>query len=156
VKDRRVLPDLESLSVAAAEMLADRIRTTVDQQGRCALVLTGGRTPRRMYELLAGRFGASVPWPQVDLFWGDERYVPPDDPQSNYHLAKVALLDHITIPPANVRPCTTGAPGSTSCCWGWRPMATSRRCSRDNRRCESETVGSWQQRSRPIPRADSP
>jgi 6-phosphogluconolactonase len=110
VKDRRVLPDLESLSVAAAEMLADRIRTTVDQQGRCALVLTGGRTPRRMYELLAGRFGASVPWPQVDLFWGDERYVPPDDPQSNYHLAKVALLDHITIPPANVRPMPTRHP----------------------------------------------
>lgn len=107
MRDRRVLPDLESLSLAVAEMLADHVRTAVDREGRCALVLTGGHTPRRTYGLLAGRFGASIPWPRVDLFWGDERYVPPDDPQSNYRLARVALLDHITIPPANVHPMPT-------------------------------------------------
>jgi 6-phosphogluconolactonase len=60
-----------------------------------------------MYELLAGRSGASVPWRQVDLFWGDERYLPPDHPQSNYHLARIALIDRVTIPPANVRPMPT-------------------------------------------------
>lgn len=107
MREVRVLSDLEALSLAVAEMLVGRISATVGRQGRCALVLTGGRTPRRMYEIWAERFGASVPWRQVDVFWGDERYVPPDDPQSNYRLARAALLDRVPIPPANVRPMPT-------------------------------------------------
>lgn len=106
--ERRVLPDLESLSLAAAEMLAGRINAAVDRRGRCALVLAGGRTPRRTYELLAERFGNVVRWPRVDLFWGDERYVGPDDPRSNYRLARSALLDRIPVPPLNVYPVPTG------------------------------------------------
>lgn len=106
--ERRVLPDLESLSLAAAEMLAGRINAAVDRRGRCALVLAGGRTPQRTYELLAERFGNAVRWARVDVFWGDERYVSPDDPRSNCRLARLALLDRIPIPPANVHPMPTG------------------------------------------------
>lgn len=105
--DLRILPDLESLSLAAAETLADQIRAVVSRQGRCALVLTGGRTPRRMYELLAERPDPAIPWSQVDLFWCDERYVPYDDPRSNYRLARDALLDRISIPARNVHPMPT-------------------------------------------------
>jgi len=88
-------------------MLAGRITAAVARQGRCALVLSGGRTPRRLYELLRGRFGQEIPWPQVDLFWSDERYVPYDDPQSNYGLARSALLGGISIPAENVHPMPT-------------------------------------------------
>jgi len=102
LRELRVLPDLESLSQAVAESLADRIGAAVAQRGRCALVLPGGRTPRRLYELLAERHATAIPWPRVDLFWGDERYVPPDDPRSNYRLARLTLLDRVAIPAGNV------------------------------------------------------
>jgi 6-phosphogluconolactonase len=107
LRELRILPDLESLSLAAAEALADRIIAAVGRRGRCALALTGGRTPRRMYELVAERFSALIPWAQVDLFWCDERYVPHEDPRSNYRLARLALLDRISIPPGNVHPMPT-------------------------------------------------
>ena len=103
----RVFPDLETLSLAAADALAEQIHAAVRERARCAVVLTGGRTPRRLYEILAGRFGATIPWKQVDLFWGDERYVPYDDPRSNYRLARLALLDHVAVPPENVHPMPT-------------------------------------------------
>jgi 6-phosphogluconolactonase len=60
-----------------------------------------------MYDLLAERFAAAIPWPHVDLFWCDERYVPYDDPRSNYRLARLALLDRISIPVGNVHPMPT-------------------------------------------------
>lgn len=103
----RVFADLEALSLAAAEALATQIQAAVQERGRCAVVLTGGRTPRRLYELLADQFGAAIPWKQVDLFWGDERYVPYDDSRSNYRLARLALLDHVAVPPEDVHPMPT-------------------------------------------------
>ncbi|MDR7551109.1 MAG: 6-phosphogluconolactonase [Armatimonadota bacterium] len=102
----RVLPDLESLSIALASALAGRIAAAA-RQGRCSVVLSGGRTPRRLYELLRDRFADRIPWPQVDLFWSDERYVPHDDPRSNYGMARLALLDGILIPAENVHPMPT-------------------------------------------------
>ncbi|MDQ7844657.1 MAG: 6-phosphogluconolactonase [Armatimonadota bacterium] len=102
-----IRPDLESLSAAVAEILAARIAAAAARQGRCSFVLSGGRTPRRLYELLRDRFADRIPWPQVDLFWSDERYVPYDDPQSNYRLAREALLDGIAIPVGNVHPIPT-------------------------------------------------
>lgn len=104
---REVFPDLESLSRATADATAVRLAEIAAARGRCAFVLTGGRTPRRMYELLAERHAVDVPWSRIDLFWGDERYVPHDHPQSNFLLAKTALLDRIPVPPANVHPMPT-------------------------------------------------
>ncbi len=64
----------------------------MDRAGEVSLVLSGGRTPARLYGLLAGQAGADVPWARVNVFWGDERCVPRDDERSNYHLALASGL----------------------------------------------------------------
>ena len=74
------------------------------------VALSGGSTPLQVYRLLASapaRF--PVRWESVQFFWSDERFVPPDDPQSNYRAACHALLDQLPCPPAGVFPMTTGA-----------------------------------------------
>ena len=60
-----------------------------------SLALSGGETARRCYEHLAGTAGSQIDWWKVDVYWGDERCVPHDDPASNYHLAREALLDRV-------------------------------------------------------------
>lgn len=102
-----VYPDLEAMSRAAARALVDRVRSAVESDGRCALALSGGNTPRALYRLLAEEYVDRVPWNQVDLFWGDERYVPADDPRSNYRMVKDVLLDRLPIPTKNVYPMPT-------------------------------------------------
>lgn len=102
-----VYPDVDTLSRAAARALAARTRTAVEAEGRCAVALSGGTTPRTLYRFLARDFAARIPWGQVDLFWGDERYVPPDDPRSNYAMAKETLIAHVPIPATNVHPMST-------------------------------------------------
>jgi 6-phosphogluconolactonase len=90
---------------ALARQGADRITTivaeAVRERGRALVSLTGGTTPRRTYEMLA-HDSARLPWAHLHLFWGDERHVPPDHKDSNYGMARDALLAHVTIPPANV------------------------------------------------------
>jgi 6-phosphogluconolactonase len=98
----RVLPDAESLAAAAADLVAARIVEGVRAAGRFTLVLAGGSTPRRAYELLAQRGAASLPWDRVHVFWSDERCVPPGDADSNFGAAKTSLLDRVAIPSANV------------------------------------------------------
>jgi len=73
-----------------------------------AICLSGGSTPRRLYERLAGPAIASrFPWPRVHWFWGDERFVPHDDPDSNYRMARDALLSRVPIPSDNIHPIPT-------------------------------------------------
>ena len=105
--DLRVLPDVAEMSLRAAEATVGTINGAVRVAGRCSLVLAGGSTPRMLYGLLASQFRAQVPWEQVHVFWGDERYVPPGDPRSNYRMAKEALLDHVPCPAANIHPMPT-------------------------------------------------
>ncbi len=105
-----VYPDLDAMSRAAARALVERVRTAVESAGRCALALSGGNTPRALYRLLATELSTRVPWGQVDLFWGDERDVPVDDPRSNFRMAKETLLDHVPIPAKNVHPISTALP----------------------------------------------
>ena len=70
---------------------------------RCRLALAGGSTPRAAYErLAAGSAENAVDWSRIDVFFGDERAVPPDDPASNFRMAKEALLDRVKIPEASV------------------------------------------------------
>lgn len=101
----RVYPDLETLSAAAASSVAASIREAVARSGRCVVALAGGRTPRRMYELLAE--DRDVPWRAVRLWWGDEWYVDRDHPASNYRMVRTALLDRVAIPQDNVHPMPT-------------------------------------------------
>jgi 6-phosphogluconolactonase len=105
--DLRVFVDVNELSLRAAEAAVRLINDSVRVQGRFSVALAGGSTPRSLYHLLASQFRDQIPWTKVHLFWGDERFVPPDDPQSNYRMAREALLDHVPCPAGNVHPMPT-------------------------------------------------
>lgn len=90
-----VFPDHDSLIRAAAEQVVQ-----IAAKGKCSLALCGGGTPKPLYALLAKE--QRVDWSRVHIFWGDERCVPPDDPQSNYRMVKETLLDAAVIPPSNI------------------------------------------------------
>lgn len=99
----RIFADNEALSRYAALRLTKLIQAAVAEQGRCTLVLSGGSTPQRLYELLAeAPYSGEIPWAQLDLFWGDERCVPADDAASNYGQVQRTLLAHVPIPAANI------------------------------------------------------
>jgi 6-phosphogluconolactonase len=107
VPDLRVFADVNELSLRAAEATVEAVHDAIQATGSCSLALSGGSTPAALFGLLASRFREDVQWPRVHIFWGDERYVPPDDPRSNYRMAKKTLLDHVPCPPANVHPMPT-------------------------------------------------
>ena len=76
--------------------------------GRFAVCLSGGSTPRRLYETLAGTgYRDRFPWGRTHWFWGDERFVPPDDPLSNYRMVREAMLSRAPVPAENVHPVPT-------------------------------------------------
>jgi 6-phosphogluconolactonase len=99
----------ELLALAAAEAFANVVRESVDAKGRCTIALAGGSTPRALCAILASSYKHRIPWDQVHLFWGDERFVPPDDASSNYGMTRKTLLDHIEIPKTNIHPISTDA-----------------------------------------------
>ncbi len=98
----QIYPDLETLSQAVAGALTCKIQKVAERKGRFGLALSGGSTPKRLYELLASDYAKEIPWDRLHLFWGDERCVPPDHPDSNYRLACEALIARVPIPPGNV------------------------------------------------------
>lgn len=99
----RVYPDAESLAHAAAEHFVTLAAETIARRGQFTVALAGGSTPQATYNLLATEeFAARVDWSRVHVLWGDERCVPPDHPDSNYRVAREALLDKVPIPTANV------------------------------------------------------
>jgi 6-phosphogluconolactonase len=108
--DVRVFADVNELSLRAAEAVVRIINESVQANGTCSLALSGGSTPRTLYRLLSSQFRDQIPWTKVHVFWGDERYVPPGDPQSNYRMAKETLLDRVASPAGNVHPMPTGVP----------------------------------------------
>ena len=75
--------------------------------GRFRIALTGGETPRALYRELGARFQGGVDWTNVEFFWGDERFVPPEDPASNYRMARETLLAQIPAREANIHPIPT-------------------------------------------------
>ncbi len=99
----RYFPDLEALSLEATHFIFQTANKCVAEKGLFSMVLSGGNTPRRLYELLSlGPFAQEMPWPYIHFFWGDERCVPPDHPDSNYGLAYRSLLSKIPLPETNV------------------------------------------------------
>jgi 6-phosphogluconolactonase len=101
----RVYEDLESLSEEAARLFVQRSQQAANAAGRFSVAVAGGHTPERTYQLLAQPpLNGQVPWAQVHVFWGDERCVSPDDPQSNARMVRQALLDHVPVPEAQVHP----------------------------------------------------
>ncbi len=95
------------MSRAAAEAFVQLANKNVSEKGRFTVALAGGNTPRAIYRLLATEFREQIPWAQVHLFWGDERYVPVDDPNSNYHMVRETLLAPISAAAENVHPIPT-------------------------------------------------
>lgn len=95
------------MSRAAAGWVADCARQVLSGGGWFSIALSGGNTPRRLYEILSGECGEAVPWQRVKFFWSDERYVPQGDEHSNYRTAEEALLKHLGVPVANVHPLPT-------------------------------------------------
>jgi 6-phosphogluconolactonase len=101
--DVQTYPDAENLTRAAAEHFLTLAGAAIAARGRFAVAFSGGSTPRATYALLATpELAAQVDWSCVHVFWGDERCVPPDHPDSNYRMAREALLDHVPIPAQNV------------------------------------------------------
>lgn len=99
----RVFSDSGALARAAADFISSLAARAIETTSRCRLVLAGGETPRRAYAMLASPDVAGrVDWRRVEVFWGDERCVPPDDARSNYRMARETLLDRVPISPANI------------------------------------------------------
>jgi 6-phosphogluconolactonase len=99
----RIFADKEAVSGAAAEEFVRTAKEAIAARGRFRVALSGGSTPKRMFELLAeAPFRDQVDWKSVEVFWGDERCVGPDDPESNYRMAREAVLSRVPIPPAQI------------------------------------------------------
>jgi len=90
----RVFENSRELARGAAEHFVALAPTTV--------ALSGGSTPKILYQLLADQFQAQVPWSKTQFFWSDERHVPPDHPESNFRMAHEALLSRVPVPESNV------------------------------------------------------
>src|SRR5215471_12867352 len=98
----KVVPDSGALYRAAADEFLRCAQEAIGQRARFCVALSGGNTPRGVYSFLAANARTSLPWNQIYIFFGDERHVPPDDPESNYRMANETLLSRVPIPPANV------------------------------------------------------
>src|SRR5205823_5438996 len=98
-----VVADRRALMEAGAAAFVAAARAAIGGHGRFVTALSGGSTPRAVFELLATeRFASSVDWGRIHVCWGDERAVPPDAEASNYRMAREALLDHVPIPASQV------------------------------------------------------
>jgi 6-phosphogluconolactonase len=105
LNETRVFESAEALAQGGAEWLC----ALAQASGRnFAVCLSGGSTPKRLYESLATpAFAGRFPWQRVHWFWGDERFVPHDDPESNYRMVHEALLSRVPIPAENIHPVPT-------------------------------------------------
>ncbi len=98
----RIFNNGETLSQAAAEMFVALGAEAIAARGRFLVALNGGGTPRRLFDLLATDFRTKLDWTKTHVFWGDERCVPPDDPESSYGMARGLLLERVSIPAENI------------------------------------------------------
>jgi len=98
----RTLTTPQELFAAAAEEVVHVANEAVPARGRFTIALSGGSTPKSLFNLLATNAKTSLPWDRMFFFFGDERHVPPTDPDSNYRMANEAMLSKVPVPPANV------------------------------------------------------
>jgi 6-phosphogluconolactonase len=100
----QIVANAEAICRAAAETLVKHIGKTLQTKDIYSIALSGGSTPRSLYALLADDpvFGRQIPWERIHFFWGDERHVSPDHPDSNYRMAFEAMLSRVPIPLTNI------------------------------------------------------
>ena len=112
-----ILADPDALAHRAADALLAAAKAT---DGRFAIALSGGSTPRRLYKRLAQTpYRAAFPWHRTHVFWGDERFVPRSDPRSNYRMAHETLLSRVAIPAENVHPIPTDGMTPADAAWDY-------------------------------------
>ena len=93
-----IYPDIDTLSQEAARYVVRVATESITTHGRFTLALAGGSTPKKLYGLLASEpYRSQVDWALTEIFWSDERCVPPDSEESNYHLAQEVLLSKVPI-----------------------------------------------------------
>jgi 6-phosphogluconolactonase len=100
-----VEPDAETLARRAAQYFVEMTGEAVAGRGRARIAISGGSTPKATFKLLADAaepWRQHMPWDKLDLYWVDERCVPPDDPESNYRMTREALLDHVPLGPGQI------------------------------------------------------
>ena len=113
-----VLDDAAAVARHAAAWLLEKLGTA--GQGASAVCLSGGATPRILYQALARRpYREAMPWARIHWFWCDERFVPPADARSNYGMAQRLLLERVPIPRENIHaiPTALGTPASAACAY---------------------------------------
>lgn len=103
-----ILPDLDELIKLSLTLILERIENALVRQGLpyFSIALAGGNTPKPLYEALAKE---NLPWDKIQVFWGDERYVPNEHPDSNQRMARLSWLDLVEIPSANIHPIPTNS-----------------------------------------------
>ncbi len=98
-----ICADAGELAREAARRFAELAEAFTSDAGRVAVALSGGSTPKAMYQILAEKpFADMLPWRSIYFFWGDERCVPPDHPESNYRMADETLLSKVPVPRENI------------------------------------------------------
>lgn len=99
-----MIKHVSDVAAAGAEHLLEVAKRSVAERGRFTLVLSGGSTPLKMYAILSQHHAREAFWSKTHVFWGDERFVPHESPESNYGAARAALLEHVPIPAAQIHP----------------------------------------------------
>lgn len=98
----RTLTTPQELFEAGAELVAHTATECVAEDGRFTIALSGGSTPKSLYNLLATNARTSLPWDHMFFFWGDERHVPPTDKDSNFRMTQEAMLSKVPVPEKNI------------------------------------------------------
>jgi len=98
--DVRIFPDPPALFQGATEEFVKQAAAATQSRGKFVVSLAGGSTPKGLFNVLAAR--QDLPWDKIYVFFGDERHVPPDDPESNYRMARESLLSKVPIPAEHV------------------------------------------------------
>jgi 6-phosphogluconolactonase len=99
-----VVPDQSTLIERSLEIVLEKILNIIEVKGKCTIVLSGGSTPKPLYEAISHQ---NIPWDKIYIFWGDERYVSPNHPDSNQKMAREAWLNKVNIPAENIFPLRT-------------------------------------------------
>ncbi len=100
----QILPTIPKLIEAATDRTIQILKDAIAQNGIATIALSGGSTPKPLYQALVL---ADIDWSRLHVFWGDERYVPSDHPESNEKMARQAWLNHVPLPPENIHPVLT-------------------------------------------------
>src|SRR5215469_1659878 len=98
----RIFPSPAELFAAAAHQFVKLASDAIGAKGSFTVALAGGSTPKGLHSLLAGEFASAIDWHKVCFFWGDERHVPPDHPDSNYRMAYETLLSKVPADPSKI------------------------------------------------------